>query len=140
MNSLDNEIKKYLNDVKKNLICSFKTKKQILSSVRSSVYDYAEENNIQDIKDIYSHFGTPPEIAQVYLPEPDINIIKRCSFLKGILLAMLICILAWLVFFLTGLLCIYSELEENEINISPAIEITSSEFETFQERSNHEQP
>ncbi len=140
MNNLEKEINKYLHNIKKNLICPYKEKKQILSSVRTSVYDYAEDNNIQDINSICSQFGTPQEIAQIYLPEPDINIIKRRSFLKKILLAMLICFLAWLVFFLIGLLCIYSELEENEINVSPAIEITSDEFDTFQERSNHEQP
>lgn len=104
MKNLEKEIKRYLSEVKKNLICSRKTKKPILSSVSSSVYDYIEENNVQDIESIYTHFGTPLEIAEIYLPEPDIKAIKRNVVLKRIILAVLICFLAYLVFFLTGML------------------------------------
>ena len=129
MINLDNEIKKYLNDVKKNLICSFKTKKQILSSVKSSVYDYAEENNIQDIKGIYSHFGTPLEIAQVYLPEPDIRIIKINVILKRLILTVMIGFILWLVFFLTEMLIInyQSRGDYTELQVVQRIEYSTED-------------
>lgn len=103
MSDINKSIQEYINNVSKSLICNRKLKKTIINDFRNSVLDYKEENNITDIKKIYEHFGTPNEIAQIYMSDPDIQTIKRHINIKRIILAVLICILAFLAFFLTAL-------------------------------------
>lgn len=103
MSEINKSIQEYINNVSKSLICNRKLKKTIINDFRNSVLDYKEENNITDIKKIYEHFGTPNEIAQIYMSDPDIQTIKRHINIKRIILAVLICIFAFLAFFLTAL-------------------------------------
>ncbi len=103
MSDINKSIQEYINNVSKSFICNRKLKKTIINDFRNSVLDYKEENNITDIKKIYAHFGTPNEIAQIYMSDPDIQTIKRHINIKRIILAVLICILAFLTFFLTAL-------------------------------------
>lgn len=103
MSDINKSIQKYINNVSKSLICNRKLKKTIINDFRNSILDYKEENNITDIKKIYEHFGTPNEIVQIYMSDPDIQTIKRHINIKRIILAVLICILAFLAFFLTAL-------------------------------------
>ncbi len=104
MSDINKSIQEYINNVSKSLICNRKLKKTIINDFRNSVLDYKEENNITDIKKIYEHFGTPNEIVQIYMSDPDIQTIKRHINIKRIILAVLICILAFLAFFLTALI------------------------------------
>ena len=99
MSDINKSIQEYINNVNKSLICNRKLKKTIINDFRNSVLDYKEENNITDIKKIYEHFGTPNEIVQIYMSDPDIQTIKRHINIKRIILAVLICILAFLAFF-----------------------------------------
>lgn len=103
MSDINKSIQKYINNVSKSLICNRKLKKTIINDFRNSILDYKEENIITDIKKIYEHFGTPNEIVQIYMSDPDIQTIKRHINIKRIILAVLICILAFLAFFLTEL-------------------------------------
>ena len=64
MIKLEKDIKKYIDEVEEYLVCIGKDKKNIIDEIRKSIYVYAEENGIADIKEVYEHFGTPEEIAQ----------------------------------------------------------------------------
>lgn len=104
MPELKKDIKMYLREVKKHLMCPWKMRKQILRSVESSIYDYTNEKNVQNVKDIYTHFGTPEEIAGTYLPATDIKKFKKTVIIQRIILAAAIVLFALLAAYLIVLL------------------------------------
>lgn len=92
---IEKELKAYVSGVRKNLVCRGKDKKMIINDIRNSVFDYAEEKCITDINDIYSHFGTPEEIAKQYLPETDIRRIKHTRRFRRIIIP--VCVIAGII-------------------------------------------
>ena len=94
MKSLDDEINSYLADVRKNLVCNGKIKKQTLADIRSSVFDYAQSNHVTDINMIRKHFGTPEELARSFMPENDIKSIKKKILFRRMTLALVGLLLA----------------------------------------------
>lgn len=79
MNNIERDIELYLDKIKLNLICKKEEKNRIVSDIRESVYDFVENNNINDIKKVYSHFGTPEEIAKTYYSEKELEEIKKTA-------------------------------------------------------------
>ncbi len=69
MSDIEKEIKKYLSEIKSNLICSGKQKRDIIKEIEDSVYEYAENKGIKDISEVYNHFGTPEEVARTHLSQ-----------------------------------------------------------------------
>ncbi len=100
MKTIENEINLYISEVRKNLVCNRKIKKQTVTDIRNSVFDYAESNNITDINLIYKHFGSPEELAKSFMTENDIKYIKRKIVLRRIILAVVFIILALISFLL----------------------------------------
>lgn len=94
MTAIENEINSYISDVRKNLVCNRKIKKQTVTDIRNSVFDYAESNNITDINLIYKHFGSPDELAKSFMTENDIKYIKKKILLHKITIAVVVLILA----------------------------------------------
>lgn len=95
MNNLDKEIEAYISEIKKNLLCSTSQKNSITSDLRNSVIDFADSNNIDDINDIYAHFGTPQDIANQSISETEPQKLKKKFNLRkiviiGVLIAVLI--------------------------------------------------
>lgn len=82
MCTIEKEIEKYLSEIQNNLVGSNKAKKNIISEIEGLVYDYAEVKGVKDISDIYSHFGTPEEMAQTYLSQSDPKKIARAVRIK----------------------------------------------------------
>lgn len=66
---MDKDIKAYLNDIGKYLVCRKKQKKIILEDIEVSVRDYVENANIDNISEVISRFGSPEDIAKSYLSE-----------------------------------------------------------------------
>ncbi len=79
MKNIEREIEVYLDKIKTNLICKKEEKNRIVSDIRESVYDFIENNNIDDIKKVYSHFGTPEEIAKTYYSKKELEEIKKTA-------------------------------------------------------------
>lgn len=79
MNNIERDIELYLDKIKLNLICKKEEKNRIVSDIRESVYDFVENNNIDDIKKVYRHFGTPEEIAKTYYSEKELEEIKKTA-------------------------------------------------------------
>lgn len=100
MKAIENEINSYISDVRKNLVCNRKIKKQTITDIRNSVFDYAESNNITDISMIHKHFGSPEELAKSFMTENDIKYIKRKIVLRRIILVVIFIILAVISFLL----------------------------------------
>lgn len=86
MSDLNKAISDYISDVRKNLICNNKLKKQIINDFRNSVLDFAETRKITDINEIYAHFGTPEEVARTHLIDADPIKIKNATNMKKVLL------------------------------------------------------
>ena len=82
MFTIEKEIEKYLSEIQNNLVGSNKAKKNIISEIEGLVYDYAEVKGVKDISDIYSHFGTPEEMAQTYLSQSDPKKIAKAVRIK----------------------------------------------------------
>ena len=96
MNSIEKDIRNYISDVGKNLVCSGKLKKQILKDIENDVLDYTDNKQITDINEIYAHFGTPEEIAKAYLSDAEPQNIKKAINIKKMLLVAIVIALAML--------------------------------------------
>ncbi len=100
MKTIEKEINAYIAAVRKNLVCNRKIKKQTVTDLRNSVFDYAENNNITDINLIYKHFGSPEELAKSFMTENDLKYLKRKIIIRRIILAVVFIILALISFLL----------------------------------------
>ena len=78
---LEQEINRYLKEIKSNIICDFKTKRKYICDLKTSIYDFAEENHVNDFKQVYQQFGPPREIAKTFFEQAD-----RCEYYKSGLL------------------------------------------------------
>lgn len=109
--SLKKEIKKYIREINLNIICDFKTRRKYIGDLKASVFDYIDETNSESIDEIYSHFGTPQEIAKAFFEHADIRKIrKRMNFTKVLLIGVIIALVMW-----AGAL-IYAVIDANIIN------------------------
>lgn len=82
MCTIEKEIEKYLSEIQNNLVGNSKAKKNIIEEISGSVYDFAEAKGINDISEIYEHFGTPEEMAQTYLSQADPKKIAKAVRIK----------------------------------------------------------
>lgn len=95
-NELAHDVKKYKRLIKANLLCGTNLSKQFLSDLSDSIDNYIEENNITQLIDVQNHFGSPEQIAQSFLAETDIGVIRRKVRLKQIILfALIAALLMW---------------------------------------------
>lgn len=97
-------LQKYFRQVKGELLCPRKTRKQIIGDLKKNVALYLEDHPEATIENILHTFGSPRQIAASYveeLPTPDLmkklklrRRILRCtiSIVGG---AALLCILMW---------------------------------------------
>ena len=86
MHTIEKEIKAYLTQTKSFLICDSKLKKSIISEIEESIYEYAENNGISDISQIYERFGTPEETARTYLNQADPKLLKSTVSINRIII------------------------------------------------------
>ena len=87
MSSIEKDIRKYISEVGNNLICSGNIKKQILNDIENDILDYVENNDIAQTDKIYTHFGSPEELAKSFLSVADIKTVKRKIRTRNIILA-----------------------------------------------------
>ena len=96
---------KYQNELKKNLFCSAKVKKQLLNSFQCSLDAFLEENPTPSMADLHDAFGPPAEMARILskqITEQEIKKFKRQSTaiqVIAILLALVLVLLTFYVFF-----------------------------------------
>ena len=68
--------RRYLRDVRYNLPCSFKTKRELLARLQEALGDYTGERPHATYDDIVEHFGAPTDVADTYfadLPAPQLR-------------------------------------------------------------------
>lgn len=77
MSRINKEIDEYIEEIKKNLICSSSQKNTIINDLRNSIVNFVEENDIDDINKVYAQFGTPEEIANQSISDTEPQKIKK---------------------------------------------------------------
>lgn len=102
MKNLKNDIKHYIKEVEKNLICTKSKKKLLIEDLTNQINDFVETNNITDIVDVKNHFGEPEDIAQEAILDEDIEAFKN---LKTVTIVRSIFIVLFIIIFI--LLIIY---------------------------------
>ena len=102
MCTIEKEIEKYLSEIQNNLVGSNKAKKNIISEIEGFVYDYAEVKDVKNISDIYSHFGTPEEMARTYLSQADPKkIVKAVKIKKAVVIGVIVALLMLAIFYVS---------------------------------------
>ena len=102
------ELKPYFNETRQKLMCSGKEKKRILGDLKNEVSVFLSEHPAADKKDVIGVFGTPDEIAaSVGMSEADR--IKTVFFKRAVLTALLIALLLYAAFIVSGFLDVHTE-------------------------------
>lgn len=81
---LKKELNKYFKNIKRNLPCTNKDIKKLLSSLKESVATYIDDNNIDNLSKIEQHFGTAESVANEFTAGLDNAYIKSYKFKKRI--------------------------------------------------------
>lgn len=102
MSDIEKEIKKYLSEIKNNLVCSGKLKKDIIKEIETSVFEYAERKGIKDIAEVYNHFGTPEEVARTHLAQIDPKKIKKAVNVRKVVVIGVITVIIMLAVYLAA--------------------------------------
>lgn len=91
---LKKDLKRYIREIKANIICDFKTRNKFISDIKNSIDDYIENNKVDHIDEIYEHFGKPQEIAKEFFLNADFKKIKRrMNFTKSVIAGVVIAVL-----------------------------------------------
>lgn len=94
----NNDINKYIKDIKSFLICDYKTQKKFIDDFKNDVFSYIEDNSVNDIDKISEHFGTPQEIAKGFFENADTKKIKKkMNISRIILIGIIAALLIWIV-------------------------------------------
>ncbi len=95
------EINKYISQVKKQLVCQRKVKKQIIAELKSEIVGFSEEKGEVDYSLICKQFGKPEELAKVYFCDCDVEKLKRTMKIKNIVVTAIV-IVALLIYALVA--------------------------------------
>ncbi|MBE6786109.1 MAG: hypothetical protein E7538_07765 [Ruminococcaceae bacterium] len=95
---IEKDIKIYLHAIDNNLVCPKKQKKTILEDIEASIRDYIENENITDISQLYSHFGSAEEIAKTYLADfvTPADIKRAVNKKKALIIGVIVALIIWL--------------------------------------------
>ena len=87
--------RRYCRQVKHHLPCSGTVRKPILNQLRESVFSYLEEHSSADLKELYTHFGTPEDFASNVLENLDgkqlqgqMHHYRRCRVMGSVVLGL----------------------------------------------------
>ena len=120
---IDKDIKTYLDNIGKYLVCTKKQKKIILEDIETSVRDYVENANVNDISEVVSRFGSPEDIAKSYLAEfvKPADVRKAINKKKVLVAGVVIALVIWLIVGIIALIdghkydTLYVESQINEL-------------------------
>ena len=77
MSVTDKERVKYIKQVKKYLLCSYKEKKRIISDINSIIDDFLSNNSQADMTQLEKEIGTPHEIAEGFMENLSLSFFIR---------------------------------------------------------------
>lgn len=120
--SLKSEIKKYVSNVNSLIFTGRATRRKFIRGFENDIFNYAEDNNVTDIREIAACFGEPEEVARNFLETVDLKALRRRTNLSKLMIGF--CISAALIWGssvgISALNCniFGSHTNENQIEIS----------------------
>ena len=98
MKVTEKERKKYIQEIKRNLVCNNEQRKKFLASFSDNMDEYLNDNPDADFAQLQEDLGTPEEIANAFLENTSAsNIKKRISFAKWIIAGIVVIVLSVIV-------------------------------------------
>lgn len=95
MKVTEKERKKYMQEIKRNLVCNNEQRKKFLASFSDNLDEYLNDNPNADFAQLQKDLGTPEEIANAFLENASAsNVKKRMSFVKWIIVGVAVIVLA----------------------------------------------
>ncbi len=95
MKVTEKERKKYIQEIKRNLVCNKEQRKKFLASFSDNMDEYLNNNPDADFAQLQKDLGTPEEIANAFLENASAsNVKKRMSFVKWIIVGVAVIVLA----------------------------------------------
>ena len=126
MKVTEKERKIYMQEIKRNLVCDNKQRKKFLSSFSDNMDEYLNNNPDADFAQLQKDLGTPEEIANAFLENASAsNVKKRISFVKWIILGVVVALAVYITSIITTLIDAHKEYDGYFTNV-----ITDSEATT----------
>lgn len=95
MKVTEKERKKYMQEIKRNLVCNNEQRKKFLASFSDNLDEYLNDNPNADFAQLQKDLGTPEEIANAFLENASAsNVKKQMSFVKWIIVGVAVIVLA----------------------------------------------
>ena len=105
---LNKALRQYLREIKKLLICDWRTKNKFIADFKIDLYEYIADNKVSHIDEVQNHFGEPYAIAKGFLENADIRTIKkRMNFTKVLICAVISALLVWTSFVIFAMIDTY---------------------------------
>lgn len=111
------ELRKYLRQIKAELLCPCKERKRILGNLKESISGYLEEHPEATIESVRAFFGSAQQIAASYVEElPTPELIQKLKLRRNILrcvvaivgAAALLCTALWIATIVTALISVHN--------------------------------
>ncbi len=98
MKVTEKERKKYMQEIKRNLVCNNEQRKKFLASFSDNLDEYLNDNPNADFAQLQKDLGTPEEIANTFLENASAsNVKKRMSFVKWIILGIVVALSVYII-------------------------------------------
>lgn len=98
MKVTEKERKKYIQEIKRNLVCNNEQRKKFLASFSDNMDEYLNDNPHADFAQLQKDLGTPEEIANAFLENASAsNVKKRMSFVKWIILGIVVALSVYII-------------------------------------------
>lgn len=138
----DKDVKNYLADISRYLVCTNRQKKIILEDIEISVWDYIENANVNDISVVYKHFGSPEVIAKTYLADlanpADVKkaLGKKKLLIVAVVTALVVALLIWGIGVIITLIDHHNEdpgyiVEGSAIEVEEGVDIHDQNYEVI---------
>lgn len=117
MRVTNRELKKYLRQIKTELLCPTKEQNRIMGDLKENITGYLEKHPEATIASVQAYFGSPQQIAASYVEElPTPELIQKLKLRRCILrsvvaivgAAALLCVALWIAAIVTALISVHN--------------------------------
>ncbi len=98
----EQELNKYLKQIKKRLVCKGAQRKAFVASFEDNLEEYLKANPKADFAQLQNDMGTPEEIADAFLENESASRIKRCIVLSNLVKSVIAVLLLVLTIFIAN--------------------------------------
>ena len=103
------ELKRYLGEVRRSLVCPQRQKRAFMRTLQGSAEEYLASEPAADRAALEREFGTPGAIAESFLANDPASAVKKLRLKHWVLAALAVAVLAYLVFIVVSLIDVHEE-------------------------------